>query len=403
MVTLKNSVVAAWSSFDFAHTSYSIIMVTFVYPLYFANTIVTNGKGDLYWSIAMSTSMLIVALLGPALGAIADETRSKKKFLLVFTIVPILGTAAAAFLQPGMIFAGMLLFILANAGYEGGTVFYDAFIPEISPPESMGRVSGYGFAAGYIGSLATIFATKDLLVSGNISASFLVTAGIFTLFAIPLFIFVPEQKKRSMLSSWTLVKRGFQEVIKTVRHIRKYRNLSIFLLAFFLYNDAVLTVIAFSGLYAKNTLHFTTADLITMFAMVQTVAIIGSIIFGYITDLFGPKRTIMITLVIWIGVVVAAYLTSTVTEFYIVAGVAGLALGSSQSASRSMMALLTPIEHTAEFFGFYDGFCGKASAVIGPLIFGALSTGFGQRQAIISLAAFFIVGLVLMRRVRVSV
>jgi UMF1 family MFS transporter len=402
MITLKKSVIAAWSSFDFAHTSYSIIMVTFVYPLYFANTIVTNGKGDLYWSIAMSSSMLIVALLGPALGAIADETRSKKKFLLVFTVVPILCTAGAAFLQPGMIFVGMLLFILANAGYEGGTVFYDAFIPEISPPESTGRVSGYGFASGYIGSLATIFATKDLLISGNISASFLVTAGIFSVFAIPLFLFVPEKKKQSSLSSWSLVKGGFRQVIETIKHIRKYRSLSIFLLAFFLYNDAVLTVVAFSGLYAKNTLHFTTGDLIAMFAMVQTVAIVGSIAFGYVTDKFGPKRTIMITLVIWIGVVVAAYLTSTVTEFYFVAGVAGLALGSSQSASRSMMALLTPIEHTAEFFGFYDGFCGKASAVIGPLIFGALSTVFGQRTAIISLAAFFIVGLVMMRRVRVQ-
>ena len=400
MANLKKSVIAAWSSFDFAHTSYSIIMVTFVYPLYFANTIVTNGKGDLYWSIAMSASMLIVALLGPAFGAIADETSSKKKFLLVFTIVPIVCTAGAAFLQPGMIFTGMLLFILANTGYEGGTVFYDAFIPEISPPESTGKVSGFGFAAGYVGSLVTIFATKDLLMSGNISASFLVTAGIFTLFAIPLFLFVPENKKRSSLSSWALVKGGFRQVIQTVKHIRKYRNLSIFLLAFFLYNDATLTVVAFSGLYAKNTLHFTTGDLIFMFAMVQTVAIIGSIAFGYVTDKFGPKRTIMITLCIWLAVVIGAYLTSSVMEFYIVAGVAGLALGSSQSASRSMMALLTPKEHTAEFFGFYDGFCGKASAVIGPLVFGALSTNFGERPAIISLGVFFLVGLGMMRRVR---
>ena len=161
-------------------------------------------------------------------------------------------------------------------------------------------------------------------------------------------------------------------------------------------------MIGFSGLYAKNTLKFETGDLIILFAMVQTVAIVGSIIFGYITDRTGPRLTIMITLVIWLGVVVGAYLTSSVMAFYIVAAVAGLALGSSQSASRSMMALLTPKEHTAEFFGFYDGFCGKASAVIGPLIFGVLSSSFGQRQAIISLAAFFLVGLVMMRRVRVN-
>jgi UMF1 family MFS transporter len=190
-------------------------------------------------------------------------------------------------------------------------------------------------------------------------------------------------------------------VIKTAKHIRQYRSLATFLVAFFLYNDAILTVIGFSGLYAKNTLNFSTADLIVLFAMVQTVAIVGSIIFGYMTDRTGPRRTIMITLTIWLAVVIGAYLTSSVMAFYIVAGVAGLALGSSQSASRSMMALLTPKEHTAEFFGFYDGFCGKASAVIGPLVFGALSSSFGERQAIISLAAFFLTGLVMMRGVRV--
>jgi UMF1 family MFS transporter len=401
MSDLKKSVIAAWASFDFAHTSYSIIMVTFVFPLYFANYIVTDGNGDLYWSIALSSSMLIVALLGPAFGAIADETRSKKKFLLAFTIVPILGTFFAAFLQPGMVFIGIVLFILSNAGFEGGTVFYDAFLPEIAPPQSMGKVSGYGFAAGYVGSLITIVATSSFLKSSNIPPAFIITAGIFAVFAIPLFLLVPEQKKRSPLPALSLMKAGFVRVIQTIKHIRNYRSLSIFLIAFFLYNDAILTVVAFSGLYAKNTLHFDNGDLIAMFAMVQTVAIVGSIIFGYVTDKFGPKRTIIITLCIWIGVVIGAYLTSSVTEFYIVAAVAGLALGSSQSASRSLMALLTPVEHTAEFFGFYDGFCGKASAVIGPLVFGVLSTNLGQRPAIVSLGLFFVVGLMMLRRVKV--
>jgi UMF1 family MFS transporter len=172
------------------------------------------------------------------------------------------------------------------------------------------------------------------------------------------------------------------------------------LLAFFIYNDAILTVIGFAGIYAKDTLHFEMRDLIILYAMVQTVAIFGSLVFGYITDRIGPQKTILITLVIWLGVVVGAFLSTDAASFYIVAIFAGISLGSSQSASRSMMALLTPIEHTAEFFGFYDGFAGKASAVIGPLIFGALSTGFGQRNAIISLALFFAAGLLLIRTVK---
>lgn len=402
MPNLKKTVIAAWSLFDFANSSFAMIMVTFVYPLYYAGVIVNDGKGDLYWGIAMSSSMLLVALIAPALGAIADTTRSKKRILFVFTFVSVLATAATYFLQPGMIILGAVLFILGNAGFEGGIVFYDAFLPEISPPEKFGRVSGIGFAVGYLGSLAAILATKDLLLDGKYSETFLVTAAMFAIFAIPVFFFVPEHKRDAKPYSWKVISASFQEVIKTIGHIRRYKSLATFLVAFFLYNDAILTVIGFSGLYAKNTLKFETGDLIILFAMVQTVAIVGSIIFGYITDRTGPRRTIVVTLIIWLGVVTGAYLTSSVTAFYIVAGVAGLALGSSQSASRSMMALLTPKEHTAEFFGFYDGFCGKASAVIGPLVFGALSSSFGQRQAIISLAVFFLTGLVMMQRVRVS-
>ena len=173
MANLKKSVIAAWSSFDFANSSFAMIMVTFVYPLYYAGVIVTDGKGDLYWGIAMSSSMVLVALISPALGALADLTRSKKSVLFVFTLVAVLGTAATYFLQPGMVFLGALCFVLANAGFEGGIVFYDAFLPEIAPPEKFGKVSGIGFAVGYLGSLAAIFATKDLLLNEKYPESFL--------------------------------------------------------------------------------------------------------------------------------------------------------------------------------------------------------------------------------------
>src|SRR3954470_1447508 len=163
MQNLRKSVIAAWSLFDFANSSFAMIMVTFVYPLYYAGVIVTDGKGDLYWGIAMSSSMLIVALIAPALGAIADSTRSKKKILFIFTAISVIATAGTYFVQPGMIFLGALLFIIANAGFEGGIVFYDAFLPEISSPEKFGKVSGIGFAVGYLGSLAAIGATMSFL------------------------------------------------------------------------------------------------------------------------------------------------------------------------------------------------------------------------------------------------
>lgn len=397
---LKASVVAAWASFDFANSSFAMIMVTFVYPIYFGNVIVTDGRGDFYWGIAMSASMLVVALLAPALGAIADSTRSKKIFLAVFTAFAVLGTLGAAFVEPGMALAGALLFVLANAGFEGGIVFYDAFLPEIAPREKLGRISGYGFASGYVGSLVIILLTKDFLLSGQVASAFLVTSGVFALFAIPLFVWVPERRVGSVALSMSGVRGSFREVRATLRNIRRFPSLAWFLLAFFLYNDAILTVIGFSGRYAQNTLKFETGDLIILLMMVQAVAVIGSLIFGHVADKIGPKRTIVITLGIWIAVVGGAYFSQDATSFYIVAATAGVALGSSQATSRSLMARLTPIEHTAEFFGFYDGFFGKASAVIGPLLFGVLSDSFGQRPAIVSLGVLFITGLTLMRRVR---
>ncbi|MBS1904751.1 MAG: MFS transporter [Bacteroidetes bacterium] len=397
---MKKSVVASWSMFDFANSSFAIIMSTFVFPQFYTGVIVNNEHKDLYWGLTLSFSMLLVALLAPGLGAIADSSGAKKKFLFAFTLVSVLGTAAAYWLGAGMVFVGSIVFILANAGFEGGTVFYDAFLPQIAKPEEVGRVSGIGFAVGYAGSLAALAATVPFLVKEMYKETFLVTAAMFMLFSLPMFLFVPEGGSGSGRISLRAIGDGLREVRKTLGNIRKHKALARFLLAFFIYNDAILTVIGFAGIYAKDTLHFSMQDLIILYAMVQTVAIFGSLVFGYITDRIGPQKTIIITLVIWLGVVLGAYLSSDAATFYIVAIFAGISLGSSQSASRSMMALLTPIEHTAEFFGFYDGFAGKASAVIGPLIFGALSTGFGQRNAIISLALFFAAGLLLIRTVK---
>lgn len=395
----KKWLIPAWISFDFGNSAFAVIMVTLVMPTYFAGTIVTDGSGDFLWGQALSASMLIVALLGPILGAIADSGKSKKAFLLAFTLVTIVCTAALAFVQPGMIAAAMILFILANAGFEGGIIFYNAFLPEIAKEEKIGRISGYGFAAGYIGSFAILALLLGHLQSGAISEAFLITAGFFLVFALPIFLLFPKEPK-THVQSGSPIRIGIDRTLNTIRNIRKYKNVSRFLLAYFIYNDAVLTVIAFSGLYAKTTLGFGMEDLVKFFIMVQLVAAVSSYLFGHLTDRKGPKFTIMITLVIWCGVTIAAYFATTASVFFAVGGFAAIALGSSQSASRSLMAVLTPPDRRTEFFGFYDGFCGKASAVIGPLVFGALSSAFGQREAVLSLIVFFIAGLFVMRTVK---
>ena len=402
--------VFSWLLFDFANTSFSVIMVTFVFPLYFKNVICSGEpSGDALWGFSISLSMLIVALISPVLGAAADYSGKRKRFLFVFTLISVIATALLSLSGPGMAFAAVALFILANIGFEGGLVFYDAYLKEIATDKSVGRVSGYGFAMGYLGAFAILLLTKPLLNKGivlsnapNVQLSFLAAAVFFGLFAAPIFLVLRDQQKEARPAiSFAALGSSIREVKHTVRHIMSYPDLVRFLLAYFFYNDAILTVIAFSSIYAQNTLGFTTGELIVFFMLVQTTAIAGSIIFGFVTDKIGPKRTIVITLLIWFVVVLAAIFADRKELFFYTGMLAGLSMGSSQAASRSMMARLTPREHVTEFFGFYDGTFGKASAIAGPLMFGLVSAYAGsQKAALASLLMFFTIGLLLMTRVR---
>jgi len=402
--------VFSWLLFDFANTSFSVMMVTFVFPLYFKNVICAGDpSGDALWGFSVSLSMLLVALVSPVLGAAADYSGKRKGFLLFFTLTSIVATALLSFSGPGMAVMAALLFILANMGFEGGLVFYDAYLKELASDKSVGRVSGYGFAMGYLGALSILLLVKPLLSKGialsnipNVQMSFLVAAIFFALFATPLFLLLRDEKKESRPAiSFTALGQSIREVKYTVQHIMNYPDLARFLLAYFFYNDAILTIIAFSSIYAQNTLAFTTGDLIVFFMLVQTTAIAGSIIFGFVTDKIGPKKTIVITLMIWFVVVVAAIVADSKELFFSTGMLAGMSMGSSQAASRSMMTRLTPHEYVTEFFGFYDGTFGKASAVVGPLVFGLVSSQAGsQKAALASLLLFFTVGLALMTRVR---
>ena len=402
--------VFSWLLFDFANTSFSVIMVTFVFPLYFKN-VICNGEpsGDALWGFSISLSMLLVALISPVLGAAADYSGKRKRFLFVFTLISVIATAMLSFSGPGMAVAAIALFILANIGFEGGLVFYDAYLKELATDKSVGRVSGYGFAMGYLGALAILLLTKPLLSKGivlsnapNVQLSFLAASVFFALFSVPIFLALRDQKKKQGPAiSFASLGSSIKEVKHTVRHIMNYPDLVRFLLAYFFYNDAILTVIAFSSIYAQNTLGFTTGELIVFFMLVQTTAIAGSIIFGFVTDKIGPKKTIVITLLIWFVVVIAAIFADRKELFFYTGMLAGLSMGSSQAASRSMMARLTPREHVTEFFGFYDGTFGKASAIVGPLVFGIVSAQAGsQKAALASLLMFFTIGLLLMTRVR---
>lgn len=396
----------AWTLFDFANTAYSVIIVTVIYSTYFTNLV---AGGQLWlWGLTVSLSMILAALIAPPLGAAADYSHNKKLFLLFFTLASIVCTALMFFVHAGMVLLGMVLFVVANAGFEGGIVFYDAFLPSITSRRSYGRVSGYGFAMGYLGALAILFVVNLMLPDSlapnyifYVRLSFVTAAAFFLVFSLPMFVWVPEptssKEKRS-----GIIRAGFQQANRTLRALfieKQYPSVSRFLVAFFIYNDAILTIIAFAAIFAKGMLHMSDKETIVFFAVVQTSAVLGSFIFGFITDKIGPKKTISITLLLWLSITIGAYFATTIAAFYVVAMGAGTAIGSCQSASRSLMALLTPKECEAEFFGFYDGLCGKASAVIGPSLYSIVAGLTNQRIAVLFVGLFFLVGLIILQSV----
>ncbi len=397
-----------WTLFDFANTAFSVIIVTVIYSKYFSNY-VTGGQRWL-WGLAVSLSMVLAALLSPPLGAIADVSRNRKRFLLMFTLLSVCCTALMFFVDKGDIATGFILFVLANIGFEAGLVFYDAFLPNLTDKKNFGRVSGYGFAMGYVGALAVLLIVMIILPSADsadyyfyIRLTFVLAAAFFLFFSAPLFLFVSEPPISEPIKK-DLLKKGINKSFSTFKAIffqKKYPAVSRFLFAFFLYNDAIITIIAFASIFASNILKMNDEEIILFFVIVQSTAVAGSFIFGIISDHIGPKKTITITLGVWILVIIGAFFVQTIAEFYIVGLLAGLSIGSSQSCSRSLMALLTPNEREAEFFGFYDGLFGKSSAVVGPFVYGVISDLSNERFAALAIGLFFIAGLIILQKVRV--
>lgn len=403
--------VLAWCLYDFADSSFTTLIVTVAYGLYFRSVVAGHlgTAADFYWGLSISISMLIVALISPALGAMADAAGTKKRFLVVFALTSMLFTALLVTVRPGDLWLGMALFILANIGYEGAHVFYNGFLPEIAAEDEMGRISGYGWATGYIGALIAILATLPLTRAGldpegvpTYRLTFGAVALFYLVFSLPIFFLLRERAPRRGAAGAGAAVEGLRRLRETFRHIRRLRDLFRFLLAFVVYNDGVATVIAFSAIYAMHVIGFTVAQVMTLFVVTQISAFIGAWAAGYLVDRWGARPTIVSTLVIWCAVVAAAYAVDTVPAFYAVGIAASIGMGSTQTASRSLMGLLIPPGRSAEFFGFY-GLTGKISAVAGPLLYGGVAALAGsERPAVLSLVLFFAAGLALLGTVDVE-
>ena len=398
--------------YDFANSSFANNVTTFIYAAFFTKVIAENEiVGTALWSRGVGIIMLIVALLSPPLGALSDQGGYRKRFLIFFTFLAVIFTALLYFPQQGQVTFAIAIYIIACICFEMGIVFYNAFLPDIAPPERIGRISGQAWGVGYFGGLLSMAIFMVGFVSAetpwfgltketheHIRATNIGVAIWFAIFSLPAFFYLPEPPARQTDGKLSLA-ASYRRILQTFRELQRYREIFKLLLARLVYNDGLITVFAFGGIYASGTFGFTFEEVLFFGIIVNIAAGIGAWCFGYLDDRLGGKLTIQITLV---GFVIAATIAVVPQEkiwFWIAGILVGLFAGPNQSASRSLMGRFAPKNKETEFYGFY-AFSGKATAFLGPLLMGVITQASGsQRFGMATVGLFFIVGGLLLRTV----
>lgn len=396
-----NKKIFSWCLFDFANSSYSAVISAVIFPVYYTGIVVGNesSKGDLWWGRAISLSMAFVALSSPFLGGIADYAKKRKGFLMVYTVLCIAMTASLYFLKEGMVFEGFLVIIFANIGLEGGLVFYNAFLNDIAEASHQGRVSAWGYGIGYAGSIISLLIALFILKAGHIDLVWPMVAVFFGIFSLPAFFFLPGDEK-SLIHPYQAGIAGFRSTMGTFRRLLQNKEQRRFLLAYLVYEDGVNTVIVFSSIFAASTLLFRPEELIGIYLIIQATALAGAFAMAHFIDYWGPKKVVMLSLMLWILTTATVYFIQTKIQFMVIASVAGLGLGTVQAATRAFYAQFIPDGSESEYFGVYS-LVGKSSAIIGPLLFGFISSTFqSQRPAVLSITLLFLIGLVIVSTVK---
>lgn len=396
---MDRRVIRAWCLYDFGNSAFAMLFPAMFTTVY-ADVIVGNADhaGDRWVGYLVSTAMVCVALIAPFLGGVADHAGVRKRMLGVFTLLGVLAVLSWTTLGPGDVVPGYLLGALGVVAFEAGVVFYNAYLPRIAPPGYQGRVSAWGFAVGYVGSLVALGVAALLDPRERLAWVWVALALQWVAAALPAFLVLPGDKPGVPLRE--AAARGVRGTWQALGEVWRTPPLRWFLLGFFFYMDGVETVVVFAGTYAKTTLGFSTQELLGLFALVQVTALAGSLLLAGPTDARGPRFTVRLTLVWWVLTVVAAFLAETKLAFWIVGGLAGMGLGAVQSASRALMGRLAPEGREAEMFGFM-ALCGRTGSILGPLLFGAVATMAGdQRAAVLSVVPFYGIGLVFVSLVR---
>ena len=402
----------AWSMYDWANSAFSTTVMAGFAPILFKEywgAGADASETSFRLGLTNSLASLLIALMAPALGAFADAGGARKRFLLVATCISVIATAALATIGRGAWEAAALVFGIGVIGFSACMIFYDSLLMDVSTPETSDRISARGFALGYLGG-GVLFAVNVFMTlkphwfglpdaTAAARVSFLTVALWWALFSIPLFRHVHERGRSTTASGLATIRAGFAQLGDTFHHLRRHRQAFLFLIGYWLYIDGVSTIVRMAVDYGIS-LGFPSSALIGALLLTQFVGFPASIVFGRIGERFGARTGIFIAIAVYIGICLWGYRLAHVWEFYALATAIGLVQGGINSLSRSLFSRLSPHERSAQFFGFYNT-VGRFSAVIGPVLMGAVSKRTGNpRLSMLALTVLFVAGAMFLARVR---
>ena len=400
--------VFGWAMYDFANSGYTTVVLTAVFNAYFVGVIARGADWATFaWTLVVGTSSAIVMLTMPAIGAYADLRAAKKRLLAVTTACCVLATFALALTGPGDLWLAALAIVVSNTFYSYGESLTAAFLPELARPDAMGTVSGWGWSFGYFGGMLSLGLSlgyvlwaqgRGLPATHFVPVTMAITAGVYGVASLATFALLRERAVPQARGAGDAgLRAALGRLAETFHHARGYRDFMWLLASSVSYQAGIAVVIALAAVYAAQVLGFTQTDTMVLIFMVNIAAALGAFGFGYAQDRMGHKAALGATLVGWIVMTVLAALATGAALFWVAAVIAGLCMGSSQSAGRAMAGLLAPPTQRAEFFGLWT-FAVRLAAIVGPLTYGAVTwlTAGNHRLAIVSTAVFFVAGLVLL-------
>lgn len=366
----------SWYFYDFGNSAYASVVLLAVYSAFFKNVVVGGAEGTRLWGISVGIAAVIVAVISPILGTIADFTKSKKKFLLIFTVISVVFTALLFFVREGDVFTGILFFIVAEIGYRASQVFYDALLTDVSTPETIGFISGKGWAVGMIGGIvALLLVLLPIQLIGNqmIHFAFILTAALYLIFSIPTFLWVEEKREPEQIpADKSIISLAFDKLAQTFRSIKHYKEFIKYMVAFLIYNDGIMMLMDFAAIIGATLFGMEQTQLIVFVILIQISGTFGALLFGSISDKKSSKEAIVISLLILIASITCLLFSKGIISFYIIGFMAGFSLSGAQAVSRTMVSQLAPAAKTAEFYGFLS-VAGRTSTFVGPLVFGTIS------------------------------